>query len=227
MPPNPSGPGTEWEVARHVGPAAELHALVPPTAGRHVWVLEPVAPAVVLGSTQHDDVVDVAAAERAGIAIARRRSGGGAVWVAPQDPVWVDIIVPRGDRLWHDDVGRAFLPIGEAWRAALAAVGVTGTRVHDGPLVRTEWSDLVCFAGRGPGEVFRGDAKVVGLSQRRTRHGARFQCAVHRRWDPEPLRGLLRPAPVAGALDGCGAGIGPVPSETLIAALVAGLDQQS
>lgn len=223
MPPNPPGGGPDWSVRRHVAPAADLHALVPPTTGRHVWVLEPVAPAVVLGSTQVDDVVDAAAAGRAGVDVVRRRSGGGAVWVSPDDPVWVDVIVPRGDRLWHDDVGRAFLPIGEAWRAALASMGVSGTGVHDGALVRTRWSDLVCFAGRGPGEVFLGDAKVVGMSQRRTRHGARFQCAVPRRWDAEPLRSLLRPAPPVGALDGCGAGIGSVPTDDLVAAFVAAL----
>ena len=45
----------------------------------------------------------------------------------------------------------------------------------------------MCFAGRGPGEVFVDGAKVVGLAQRRTRAGARFQCAVLRRWEPERL----------------------------------------
>jgi hypothetical protein len=33
---------------------------------------------------------------------------------------------------------------------------------------------------------------VVGISQRRTRAAARFQCAAYRRWDPEPLMRLLR-----------------------------------
>jgi len=32
---------------------------------------------------------------------------------------------------------------------------------------------------------------VVGISQRRTRAGARFQCAVARRWEPDRLAGLL------------------------------------
>jgi hypothetical protein len=36
-----------------------------------------------------------------------------------------------------------------------------------------------------------GDRKLVGISQRRTRDGARFQCVVHRRWDPMPLLELL------------------------------------
>jgi lipoate-protein ligase A len=33
--------------------------------------------------------------------------------------------------------------------------------------------------------------KVVGISQRRTRAGARFQCVVHRHWDPSALLELL------------------------------------
>ena len=32
--------------------------------------------------------------------------------------------------------------------------------------------------------------KLVGLSQRRTRAGARFQCVVHRRWHPGPYAAL-------------------------------------
>lgn len=213
-----------WSVARHEGTAEQLHALVVPDDGiRRLWLLEPTGPAVVLGSTQRDDVVDHEACARDEIAVARRRSGGGAVWVAPGDPVWLDVLVPRGDPLWDDDVGRSFLPIGRAWQDALAAAGVTGTRVHDGPLVRTEWSDLVCFAGAGPGEVFLGDAKVVGMSQRRSRAGARFQCAIHRRWRAEPLRSLLRPQPPVGALDACGTGIGDVAVDDLVTALAAAL----
>ena len=39
----------------------------------------------------------------------------------------------------------------------------------------------------------RSGAKVVGISQRRTRAGARFQCAVPRRWDVERHAALLGP----------------------------------
>ena len=70
-------------------------------------------------------------------------------------------------------------------------------------MVRTEWSSLVCFAGRGPGEVFVDARKAVGISQRRTRDGARFQCAIHRRWDPATLVGLLaEPRPTVAELTG-------------------------
>ena len=145
-------------------------------------VLDVDRPALVLGSTQRDDVVDPDAA----IEVVRRRSGGGVVLLDPGDALWVDIEVPRGDPLWDDDVGRAAWWVGEAFVAALGA-GV----VHRGPLERGAWGELVCFAGLGPGEVTIDGAKAVGISQRRTRAGARFQCAVHRRWDPDRLASLL------------------------------------
>jgi hypothetical protein len=57
----------------------------------------------------------------------------------------------------------------------------------------------VCFAGIGPGEVLLHGVKLVGISQRRSRPGSRFQCAVHTGWRPDELVGLLRAdVPAAG-----------------------------
>ena len=142
-----------------------------------MWVLEATEPAVVLGSTQPDSVLVP------GTPAVRRRSGGGAVLVEPGGLVWVDVFVPAGDPLWEADVGRAFLWLGRAWAGAVGA----GAQVHEGPLVRTAWSPLVCFAGLGPGEVTVEGAKVVGMAQRRARAGALFQCAALREWRPERL----------------------------------------
>jgi len=215
---------TAWVVEHHRGPADELHQLEQPAGGgRRIWVLEATAPAVVLGSTQDPAVVDRGAAAAAGVDVVRRRSGGGAVWVSPGEPLWVDVLVPRGDALWDDDVGRGFVPVGRAWQRALAAVGIEATEVHEGSLVRTRWSDLVCFAGLGPGEVRRGGAKLVGISQRRTRAGARFQCAVPFDWDPSPLAALLVDGPAAAELADVGAGVGAVDPGALVGALVTAL----
>lgn len=216
---------TGWLVEHHRGPADQLHALEVPDDGvPRVWVLEATGPAVVLGSTQREDVVDRRAAEAAGVAVVRRRSGGGAVWVAPGDPHWVDVIVPRGHELWTDDVGRAFLPVGRAWQQALAALGVVDTQLHEDRLACGPLGGTVCFAGRGPGEVLVGDAKVVGISQRRTRAGARFQCAVPVRWEPSPLAGLLTDRPPAGALEAVGTGVGPdIAPGAMVEALVGAL----
>jgi lipoate---protein ligase len=140
---------------------------------------------LVLGSSQRLEVVDNATI--GSIEVVRRRSGGGAVLLIPGEVVWLDVLIPTGDPLWSDDVSLASHWLGDVWVAALG-----GGEVHRGPLVRTLWSQLVCFAGLGPGEVTVEGRKLVGISQRRTRAGARFQCAVYARHDPSVLPGLLR-----------------------------------
>lgn len=113
--------------------------------------------------------------------------------VEPGRVVWADVVVPAADPLWEADVGRAVWWLGEAWAAALASLGIAGAgvSVHRGALVSSEWSSMVCFAGLGPGEVCVGGAKVVGISQRRVREGALFQCAVPLVWGAAVLAGLV------------------------------------
>jgi len=144
-----------------------------------------------LGSTQPLGDVDPDAALAAGVEVGRRRSGGGAVLVEPGAVVWVDAVVPRGDPLWDEDVGRAFWWLGEAWAAALADLGLAGLDVHRAGLVASRWSPKVCFAGLGPGEVTAEGRKVMGMAQRRTRDGALFQSAVALTWQPERLLDVL------------------------------------
>jgi lipoate---protein ligase len=205
----------DWPVRRRRGDAASLHAEpVPPGAARAAWVLEASAPALVLGSTQGDDVVDRAAAASRGLAVVRRRSGGGVVLVDPATTAWVDVIVPAGDPLWDDDVGRAAWWVGRAWQAALADLGVAPTVVHEGALACGPLGRLVCFAAVGAGEVTTPDRrKLVGVSQRRTREAARFQCAAYAEWRPGPLVDLLRlDADGARAVESAAAGIGHPPA---------------
>jgi lipoate-protein ligase A len=203
-----------WRVERRALSAADFHALeVPDPAERAVWVSDPTGPALVLGSTQPDSVVrpDV------DIEVVRRHSGGGAVLVVPGDLLWVDVIVPSGDDLWDDDVGRAAHWLGAVWCAALVDLGVTG-EVHTGGLVRAPWSDQVCFAGLGPGEVTVAGRKVVGISQRRTRAAARFQCAALARWDAAALADLLVDVPADAVVEvATGAG---APLDDLLAAFL-------
>jgi lipoate-protein ligase A len=176
-----------WSVHRATGSAADFHARPwPDPLTRAVHVLDVDRPALVLGSTQRDDAVDALACRRAGVEVVRRSSGGGAVLLDPGAVVWLDIELPRGDPLWDDDVGRAAWWVGEACASAIG-----GGEVHRGGLVPGQWGHLVCFAGLGPGEVTIGGRKAAGVSQRRTRAGARFQCAVARSWDPARLASLL------------------------------------
>jgi lipoate-protein ligase A len=210
-----------WAVRRLRGAAADLHGQpLPVPVRREVWVLEPDRPALVLGSTQDRSLVDLDLAVGLGIDVVHRRSGGGVVFVAPDDPLWVDVLLPAGDPLWDDDVGRATWWLGAAWAAALAEVGVAGAEVHHGPLACGRLGRLVCFATVGAGEVTVGGQKVVGVSQRRARAGARFQCAAYHGWGPAPLDRLLRldddgRREVAGAAAGTG-----VAHEALLAAFL-------
>ncbi len=200
-----------WDVRRVLGDAGRLHHRpVPEPPHRLVWVFEAVRPALVLGSTQADDLVDLEVARAFDVAVVHRRSGGGAVLVVPGNTVWIDVIVPAGDPLWHDDVAKAALWLGEAWRDALGDLGMTGTEVHEGPLACGPLGRLVCFATVGAGEVTLDGRKVVGVSQRRTRQAARFQTALYREWDPGPLARVLRlddagRAAIADAAVGTGA----------------------
>lgn len=182
-----------WDLRHEQGSAATFHARpLPALAQRSVRVLEVLRPALVIGSTQSDDVVDRSAAEEAGVEVVRRRSGGGAVLLRPGETTWVDVAVPAGDPLAEVDVGRSFGWLGEVWAGVVAELAPGAVPVvHRGAMVRTPWSSLVCFAGRGPGEITVDDAKVVGMAQRRGRVGARFQCALLHRWDPGPLLDLL------------------------------------
>ncbi len=220
--PDGSAPG-EWATGRLTGPPAELHGRdLPPAMTRRVDVLEPTTPAIVLGSTQRAEGID-----GRGVDVVRRRSGGGAVFVAPGDPLWVDVDLPAGDRLWDDDVGASFLWLGEVWAEVLVDLGLPA-EVHRGAFQPGPWGATVCFAGRGPGEVFVDGAKVVGLAQRRTRAGARFQCAVPARWDPGALiEALVPPDEQPAARDelaGVARGVDADP-EALVQALLAHLDE--
>jgi lipoate-protein ligase A len=164
------------------GTVADLHGLDPltskPDLPRLLWC-DPIDAAVVLGSRQRPEDVDAERCARAGLSIVRRRSGGGAVIVEPDAVVWADIVLPHG--VAPDDVRGSMVWAGARWRAALAAVGVAPLDLHRGPMVCTEWSYLVCFAGLGPGELLQSGSKLVGLSQRRSRNGLRIQATLYRR----------------------------------------------
>ncbi|MFM8947175.1 MAG: lipoyl protein ligase domain-containing protein [Actinomycetota bacterium] len=173
---------------RWSGSAQELHGRpLPESSEPQLWWFECERTSLVLGSTQSDALIDASACRERGIDIARRRSGGGLVVVGSGRVVWLDVLIPRRHALWNDDVSTAGRWLADAWARGLSELGVTGLDRHDGAMVRTRWSSLVCFDGRGPGELFAGDAKVVGVSQRRTRDWARFQCALSVVWDPRIL----------------------------------------
>ncbi len=192
----------QWQVTRSHGPADQFHRrTVSEPVVNEVWVHAVTGPALVLGSSQPDNLIDQDRAAASGVEVARRRSGGGLVGLVPGNDCWIDVILARSSPLWCDDIGLAFGWLGRVWAGALiellAPVDAATVSVHPGPLLRSAAGRLVCFAGLGPGEVSVGGRKVVGLSLRRWKTGARFQCAMTWLWQPELLSSYLEPAALA------------------------------
>ena len=183
----------EWGRHDWIGTAADFHTMELP-AERAMWWCQVEVPTLILGSTQSANDVDQNIAAECGVSITRRRSGGGAVFVHPSDSVWIDLTISRDDPLWKDDVSESMLWLGECFVEAWS------------PWVRAEvYRDsfstgvdgrVVCFASSSPGEVFVGANKLVGISQRRSREGARFQCVLYRHWQPDKWASILASADV-------------------------------
>lgn len=199
-----------WHVRHERAAAGSLHATAaaalndgPPVRSVRFPIAE--RPALVLGSHQPAETFDRDALDAAGVELARRRSGGSAVLVGPGRVLWVDFVIPAGDPLWDDDVGRAAWWVGDLWAGL-----IDGAQVWKGRMRTNAWSPVVCFAGLGPGEVTVGDRKVVGVCQRRTGRAALFQTAAVLDWRPDDYTALMArlPGPVpdlADAATGLGA----------------------
>lgn len=187
-----------WQFQNTGLPVAEFHSATHP-GRRAVWchVWSETESVLVLGSTQRFSVVNEVALERQNIMLVRRQSGGGAVLLEPESAVWIDVFLPAGDRLMTDDLSSSAIWLGELWQEVLGELGVEAD-VYSGAFQPGKWGKLICFSSRVAGEVLVGGrapakaaAKTVGISQRRTRVGARFQSALLLEWDPEKLASLF------------------------------------
>ena len=182
-----------YRLIRSASTAADFHARpVADPASCEIWQHDITSPALVLGSTQDESVLDLDACRDAGVDVVRRRSGGGAVLLVPGEMTWIDVIVPTGTVGWSDDIHGAMVWLGRHLAEVIVAVaGAEDVVVHDGAMQSTPWSKTICFDGLGAGEVVVGGRKLVGLSQRRTRHAARLQCCWYSVYDPTRLVELL------------------------------------
>jgi len=113
------------------------------------------------------------------------------VLLRPGDHLWIDAWIPRHDPLWNADIAVASAWVGAWWGAALGRFGVGDLTVHRGRADPGRHGRLVCFSGRGPGELFLGERKVMGISQWRSRQGSLFHTCAYIRWEPGPLVELL------------------------------------
>ncbi len=186
---------TGWLLTTERGSAQALHdRQISPHPVHGLWFNQVERPAIVLGSSQADDVIDTDRTTAQGFDVCRRRSGGGIVVVRPGLDTWIDVVIPAESTLWSNDVGKAFHWLGEIWVTCLQIL-IPGLSVsmYQGPLLGGPAGKLICFASLGPGEVVVEGRKIVGISQRRTAEAARFQCVVTWNWYPELLEGVVAP----------------------------------
>ena len=207
-----------WRVETWSGTAAAFHALDPdPT--RAVFDVRVTEPALVLGSMQDESGIDTERIAELKLGTARRRSGGGAVWVEPGSTLWVDIVIPKGDPLWDDDVARSML-----WLGRLLAKLIGGeASVFEGRYEATDLARAYCFGGVAPGEVIGPGGKIVGISQRRTRNFARFQCVAYTSYDAERVGQLFRDPRMSAAVAATPVQVLPATADEIVSALVAAL----
>lgn len=161
-------------------------------------------PTLVLGGNQSPDVVDPL--KLGATSLRRRRGGGGLVLLRPDD-VWIDWWIPANDPRWSRDVHVSSVRAGEWWARELRRHTKEAVSVHAGPLEGDPEFRVVCFAGRGPGEVFVGDRKTVGLTQWRVREGVLLSTVLHARPTSDVIEYLASVPPgLSDALDHQGLG---------------------
>jgi lipoate-protein ligase A len=198
------------KVHTFAGAAETFHSRDPDFgSGIEIVVCEVERPALVLGSRQDTKILHLDRSAAQGWDVVRRRSGGTLVHLVPGEVLWVDLLMAATHPAFTTDLRASMIWMGQQWAAVLSALsgplcltvsepdtlaaGPTRSAeitVFQGAVERSAWADLLCFGGLGPGEVTLDGAKLVGLSQRRTRSGAWFQMAVHRRFEIADLTEL-------------------------------------
>lgn len=140
------------------------------------------APGLVLGRAARDPELDSRALERAGIAVHRRSSGGGAVlW--DSGLLALDVALPPSHDLVARDVVETYAFLGRAFGQALVGLGIDGVNVvtvEEARRLPTPQGlrTLACFGSLSPYEVTVEGAKTLGLSQVRRRHGTLLQAGL-------------------------------------------------
>jgi lipoate-protein ligase A len=163
-----------------------LRTILQPT----MFVVRTQAPVIVLGSMQDRDLL-ISELE---FEVRRRRGGGGMVLLQPDD-LWVDWWIPADDQRWRQDVHQSSHQAGLWWKEALLGAGLE-THLHDGGVEGDEVARVLCFAGKGPGELFYEDRKLVGVTQWRVREGVFLSTVLHQQPSDYLAGALVTPSPV-------------------------------
>jgi lipoate-protein ligase A len=150
----------------------ELRSLSEPT----MFVVRLGEPTLVLGASQSIELLN---REKLDSVVLRRRRGGGGLVLLQPDDLWIDWWIPANDPRWSRDVHVSSLQAGGWWRDVLAQRVTGDVTMHEGSLEGDPRHRVVCFAGRGPGEIFVDARKAVGLAQWRVREGIFVTTVLH------------------------------------------------
>lgn len=178
----PSGRKLNTESLSRTATAKDLHAVTPIRRdGVRLVRCIPESMALVLGSRQSEHLIDRKRAAQRNIEVIRRRSGGGIVLVDPHRSLWIDIEIGADDPRYVAEPLGMMEQVGRWWLAALTSLDCVPPDIWQfvGQTGNDSNGELVCFAGRSHGELMVEQSKLVGLSQRRTRDGARVQGQLH------------------------------------------------
>ena len=167
-------------IRRWPGTLDELLATDLPAEVAAVWRIPVRERALILGSAQSPSLASPAllAGRMAGVALLKRRSGGGAVWVDPRTTVWLEVVIPSSSPLFSPDATASACWVGSVMAPAVEAV--TGQPAAGLCATGTDsLGRILGFGGLGAGEVCLGSRKVVAVSQRRVRWVSRFHLAAY------------------------------------------------
>ena len=165
-------PGLVTSKVRELYDYDVLRSLSEPT----MFVVRLGEPTLVFGASQSIEMLDSKKLDS--LVLRRRRGGGGLVLLQPGD-LWIDWWIPADDARWSGDVRASSLQAGGWWRDVLAERVEGDVTMHEGSLEGDPTHRVVCFAGRGPGEIFVDARKAAGLAQWRVREGIFVTTVLH------------------------------------------------
>lgn len=162
--------------------------------------------ALILGTSQKPEAVNLKFCRDNNIQVFRRTSGGAAVLAEPEF-LSLDVVLPPGHAFAPSDVVETYRWLGESWLLALQKLGLETGRLVATQEVRAakqslaeldsvagereKLARLVCFGSLSPYEVAVGGRKLVGLAQIRRRTGTLLQCGLPLRLQSQDFASLL------------------------------------
>ena len=178
-----------------------------------LWWYSAGRPALVLGTSQKLQAVNLEYCRQHQIAVYRRTSGGAAVLSEPRF-LSLDIALPPNHPFAPADIVKTYAWLGQTWLETLQTLGLSKVKLvvpeeiraaKNLNLVAEEAEDdrlarLVCFGSLSPYEVVSEGRKLVGLAQVRRRAGTLLQCGLPFSSQTQAFAPLLKLLPSESSL---------------------------